>query len=244
MENTNKSLSDSILDFTKSTPNVSESVSSASNAVASAASTATKSVEETGSGIFGFIASISWLTWFMIILVLAFLGFNIFSYLAQGTHDISYIFAPLLQRLFGFIYGTANQTIDVAAEGGKAVTSGAAAGVNTGLTAVQNVTPNNAKSSMPSHPAPEHDEEIQEAKNSLNKALNSSKNTHSNKEKKDDDYEPHQASSSVHDTGKAGWCLIGEDRGYRTCSKVGENDKCMSGDIFPTQQLCINPNLR
>jgi len=238
MENTNtKSFSDSILDFTKSTPNVSESVSSA-------ASSATNAVSETGTGIFGFIASISWLTWLMIILVLAFLGFNIFSYLAQGTQDISYIFAPLLQKLFGLIYGTANQTIDVAAEGGKAVTTGTATGINTGLTAVQNVTPNNAKSSIPLHPTSEHEEEIQEAKNNLNKALNSSNNKYSSKEKKDDDYEPQQASSSVHDTGKAGWCLIGEDRGYRTCSKVGENDKCMSGDIFPTQQLCINPNLR
>lgn len=242
MENTNtKSFSDSILDFTKSTPNVSESVSSVSNAASSAASSATNAVEETGSGIFGFIASISWLTWLIIILVLAFLGFNIFSYLAQGTQDISYIFAPLLQKFFGLIYGTADQTIDVTAEGGKAVTTGTATGINTGLTAVQNVTPNNAKSSMPSHPTSEHEEEIREAENSLNKALNSSNNKYSSK---DDDYEPQQASSSVHDTGKAGWCLIGEDRGYRTCSKVGENDKCMSGDIFPTQQLCVNPNLR
>jgi hypothetical protein len=242
MENTNtKSFSDSILDFTKSTPNVSESVSSVSNAASSAASSATNAVEETGSGIFGFIASISWLTWLMIILVLAFLGFNIFSYLAQGTQDISYIFAPLLQKFFDLIYGTTNQTIDVAAEGGKAVTTGTATGINTGLTAVQNVTPNNAKSSIPLHPTSEHEEEIREAENSLNKALNSSNN---NSYKKDDDYEPQQASSSVHDTGKAGWCLIGEDRGYRTCSKVGENDKCMSGDIFPTQQLCVNPNLR
>jgi hypothetical protein len=234
MENTKKSLSDSILEFTKSTHNVSDSVSSASSAVSNVASNA---VEETGSGIFGFIASISWLTWLMIILVLAFLGFNVFSYLAQGTQNISNIFAPLFQKLFSLIFGTASQTIDVAAEGGKAATNTAAKGVDKGLTAVQNVTPNNAKSSISA--SKEHDEEIQEAKNSLNKALNSQ-----NKEKKDDDYEPHQASSSVHETGKAGWCFIGEDRGYRTCSKVGENDKCMSGDIFPTQQLCINPNLR
>jgi hypothetical protein len=241
MENTNKSLSDSILELTKSGPNISESISdSASKSVASA----TNAVEETGSGIFGFIASISWLTWLMIILVLAFLGFNIFSYLAEGTQDVSNVFAPLLQKIVGLIYGTAGQTIDVAAEGGKAVTSSAASGINTGLSAVQSVTPNNAKSSVPSHPAPENnDEEIQEAKNSLNKALNSSNNNNRNNSK-DDEYEPHQASSSVHSAGKAGWCFIGEDRGYRSCSKVSEHDKCMSGDIFPTQELCINPNLR
>ena len=45
-------------------------------------------------------------------------------------------------------------------------------------------------------------------------------------------------------SGKAGWCFIGEDRGFRTCSEIGENDKCMSGDIFPSQEICMNPNLR
>jgi hypothetical protein len=43
---------------------------------------------------------------------------------------------------------------------------------------------------------------------------------------------------------KSGWCFIGEDRGFRSCIKVNENEKCMSGDIFPSQEICINPNLR
>jgi hypothetical protein len=43
---------------------------------------------------------------------------------------------------------------------------------------------------------------------------------------------------------KSGYCYIGEDRGFRSCIRVGENDQCMSGDIFPTMDVCINPNLR
>jgi hypothetical protein len=43
---------------------------------------------------------------------------------------------------------------------------------------------------------------------------------------------------------KAGFCYIGEDRGVRSCIDVGEGDVCMSGDIFPSQAICINPNLR
>jgi hypothetical protein len=43
---------------------------------------------------------------------------------------------------------------------------------------------------------------------------------------------------------KSGYCYIGEDRGFRSCIRVGENDQCMSGDIFPTMDICINPNLR
>jgi hypothetical protein len=234
MENTNtKSLSDSILELTKSAPSMSESVSSVSNATS-------KVVTETGSGFLGWIASISWFTWLIIFIILSFLGFNIFYYLAQGTQDINYLFAPILQKILSFTIGTTSQTIDVAAEGGKAVATGAATGVNTGLTAVQNVTPNNAKSSVSSQSIEtEVNEDIEDAKTTLDKAL--SKN---NSKKNEDDYEPHEASSSVHHTGKKGWCFIGEDRGYRTCSKVNENDKCMSGDIFPTQELCINPNLR
>ena len=45
-------------------------------------------------------------------------------------------------------------------------------------------------------------------------------------------------------TSKTGFCYIGEDRGFRSCIEVGEGDVCMSGNIFPTEALCINPNLR
>lgn len=43
---------------------------------------------------------------------------------------------------------------------------------------------------------------------------------------------------------KSGYCYIGEDRGFRSCAQVGEGDTCMSGDIFPTNAICMNPNLR
>ena len=43
---------------------------------------------------------------------------------------------------------------------------------------------------------------------------------------------------------KAGYCYIGDDDDTRKCIEVGEADKCMSGDIFPTRELCINPKLR
>jgi len=45
-------------------------------------------------------------------------------------------------------------------------------------------------------------------------------------------------------TSKSGHCYIGEDRGFRSCIEVGEGDICMSGDIFPTREICVNPNLR
>jgi len=37
---------------------------------------------------------------------------------------------------------------------------------------------------------------------------------------------------------KAGWCYIGEDRGYGSCLKVDENQFCMSGHIYPSESMC------
>ena len=45
-------------------------------------------------------------------------------------------------------------------------------------------------------------------------------------------------------TNKEGSCWIGKDRGFNSCIDVGRNDYCMSGDIYPTKDICINPTLR
>jgi len=43
---------------------------------------------------------------------------------------------------------------------------------------------------------------------------------------------------------KSGFCYVGEGEGSRHCVSVTDKDVCMSGDIFPTMDVCINPNLR
>lgn len=43
---------------------------------------------------------------------------------------------------------------------------------------------------------------------------------------------------------KPGYCYIGEDRGFRSCVRVRDGDKCMSGEIFENQAQCIDPNMR
>ena len=176
-------------------------------------------------------------TWLLIILILAFLGFNIFVYLAKGTQGIANFLAPITQKLFGTTVAVTGQTVDVAAEGAKAVVSGTATTVNTGLSTVQDITPNPAGSSIKSQPV-QGQPTSRPSDSGLNKALNNSQEQNS-------DYQAHEASSSVHSGGgQSGWCFVGEDRGFRSCALVNEDDKCMSGDIFPSQELCINPNLR
>jgi len=43
---------------------------------------------------------------------------------------------------------------------------------------------------------------------------------------------------------KSSWCLVGQDGSNRGCIEVKDNDKCLSGQIFPTQQLCLHPTLK
>jgi uncharacterized integral membrane protein len=40
---------------------------------------------------------------------------------------------------------------------------------------------------------------------------------------------------------KSSWCLVGEYKGKRGCIEVNEYDKCMSGQVYPSQKMCINP---
>ena len=40
---------------------------------------------------------------------------------------------------------------------------------------------------------------------------------------------------------KKGWCLVGEYQGKRGCIEIGEYDKCLSGQVFPEEKLCLNP---
>jgi len=230
MDNNTNSLTNAIL---KSTPDV-----SSPTILSTVSNTSTNNT-----GFFDSLQNINATTWIVIILILAFLGFNIFVYLAKGTQDITSFFGPLLQKILGTTTSVAGQAIDVSAEGAKAVVSGTAGAVNTGLTAVQNVTPNQTPTSIKTQQIQNTIQPPDQVANTaLNKALNSSKTQEQN-----DEYHANEASSSLYSgasTGKAGWCYIGEDRGFRSCAHVGVNDKCMSGDIFPSQEICVNPNLR
>lgn len=183
-------------------------------------------------------------TWVIIIFVLAFFGINIFIYLAKGTQDITNFFKPLVDKMASLFGGITGQIIDVSAEGAKSVVNTTANVADTGLTAIQDITPGGEESKSKNTPElvkktiPQPD--ITQA-NALNKALNTSKqsNTTTN------DYQEDDASSNIQNGApKAGWCYIGEDRGFRSCAKVGTQDKCMSGNIFPTHEICVNPSLR
>jgi hypothetical protein len=236
---------------------MSKSISNGSPLSTYGQSTLSSSNVPTGS----FFSRISWVTWIIIIMVLAFLGFNIFLYLAKGTQYLTNTFGPIIS-LISTITGnlaanTTKQVVSTSATGSKAGIDVAANTVNSGVTSVQqlgsniqgagsasNIIPLSTDvTTSPSSSSSSSSTALQN--NPLNNALNSAQqqqqqqNTGSSYQA-DDSYSRIQSSNS---SGKAGWCYIGEERGVRSCSQVGANDTCMSGDIFPSNEVCMNPNM-
>jgi hypothetical protein len=80
----------------------------------------------------------------------------------------------------------------------------------------------------------------------LQRALNDAEShmNEQNQQNGESGIEPVDAYGSSSTAGKAGYCFIGEEQGQRSCAPVGANDQCMSGDVFPTNDVCMNPNLR
>jgi hypothetical protein len=196
----------------------------------------------------GFFSNISWITWLVIILVLAFLGINIFMYLAKGTQYITDTFSPILS-FFGSSFGnllgnTTKQVVNTSAAGATAGINVVAGTVTGGIDAVQGSPSNTTTTSAPVSSTIPPPDSLQTS--TLNNALNNAASatgsgSSSAAYQADDSYSSIQSANS---SGKAGWCYIGEERGIRSCSQVGVNDTCMSGDIFPSNEICVNPNLR
>jgi len=40
---------------------------------------------------------------------------------------------------------------------------------------------------------------------------------------------------------KSNWCLVGDYAGKRGCIEIGDQDKCLSNQVFPNQKMCLNP---
>ena len=55
---------------------------------------------------------------------------------------------------------------------------------------------------------------------------------------------PDLSSKSDIQQAKTGYCFVGQDETGRKCVSINASDKCMSGEIYPSMNICINPNLR
>jgi hypothetical protein len=203
------------------------------------------------------IRGISWPVWLIIFVVLAFLGFNIFILIGQGSETIGSWLNSIIEKLkaSGKLANTIKNTIYVSATGTKGIVEGTADVSNDVLENVQDKTNvglvpegnETSTSSLPqttitnSHPL------ANSQNTALNNALNNAINTSSAQQAATSNisYQADDTLSSIQSGGsKSGWCFIGEDRGFRSCAYVNSGDDCMSGSIFPSNEICINPSLR
>ena len=189
----------------------------------------------------------------IIFFILAVLGFNLFTYvgafsnfLGTITDKIIAVFKPIL-AYFGYgVSETAKKTIDLTASGSKKAIDVASGTLTGGINVLQNGL---SRGSAPSTP-PASGGSISSALTRGSASSESGGSSPPSKGRATDriDYPMPDDAGSVTQLSKAknksGFCYIGEDRGFRSCISVGEGDTCMSGDIFPSQELCINPNLR
>jgi len=213
-------------------------------------------ISSNSSSFASYFFSITWKTWIIIILILALLGINIFAYLARGTEEtallFNQIFGPIL-KFFGYsALETTKQIINTSGTGSKAgvdIVSNTA--INT-IDTIQQTALTTSGTSIPqgkmsSSSFPQNvnqnvnvnvtqNQNLNQEQDSLSRALENAKQS--------DNVSPDESISSIQSTGKSGWCYIGGEKGVRSCAEIGVNDICMSGNVFPNLEICMNPNLR
>ena len=159
---------------------------------------------------------------FLIVLVLLFLGFNLFGYLGEGADYLKDLMAPIL-KFFGYSVGeTTKKTISESQKGTKFATDIVGDSIKDALDVSEKAL------GIANKPSLKQDVNV-------------------NKKKTPDVAAPDNSDSMLQTSKakkKAGYCYIGEDRGFRSCVKVNKDDVCMSGEIFPSMQVCVNPSLR
>jgi hypothetical protein len=199
-------------------------------------------VDVTPSSIFSSI----WF-WLILIIVLAFVGFNVFSYLAKGTDLLVQI-----TSFFTYIFATISKFIvNIGATGTQAVVDVSASAIDTSLEVVKENT--DGKPNEPvqqNNEEPEQQGQQQQGQQQQQQLYMQQQQPYPTSYPQSNEFPPSQTemepmpASAMDADNKSGWCLVGQEQGFRSCIEVNEFDKCMSGDIFSTKDICINPNLR
>ncbi len=177
----------------------------------------------------------------LVVVLLGFAGFNVFKEMGLITDDVVELTRPFMEWSSGILGSVSKQFVSTTSEGtrtGIDIVSGAAkSGVNViddqvtgkGLNASLVVPPSGGGNAR------------QEAARATALTMKTGSQLNYDIPAPDDSLSVTQKGKT---SGKAGYCFVGEDRGNRSCVYVNESDTCMSGNIFPSKDKCINPNLR
>jgi len=160
------------------------------------------------------------------LLILSFLGINILSSMDNILRTISNVFGPLFTQIlsvFGYTAGTViDKSTDVVTDVAKTGIDIAGDTIQSAADLLKDASRNNVNT---------------DAVNQLDKSINSSGKV-MNDPKPDGDVDPIQKPIT---SNKTNWCLVGEYQGKRGCIEVNDKNHCMSGQTFPSQNMCLNP---
>jgi hypothetical protein len=163
-----------------------------------------------------------------VLLIFSFLGINILTILGNIVQTFIQIIGPLVSQIlsiFGYTTGTVlNKAADVVSDTAKT-------GIDIAEGSIQSVGNILRDASNPNV--------NDKTKYSLDNALNTGK-VSSGDPIADTSENPIQRPITA---GKQTWCLVGEYQGKRGCIEVNEHDRCLSGQVFPSQKMCLNPTL-
>jgi hypothetical protein len=167
------------------------------------------------------------------LLILSFIGFNLLAFSGNILQSIANIFGPVFTKvasMFGYSAGELVNTTSTVAAGAAKLGVDIAEGT---AHSVGDLLKNASQGGMDDG-----------QKRALSDAIKSpySKGNCPDAPKPEDSGSDIQKPLSTK-KGGAGWCLVGEYNGVRSCVGMDEHDKCMSGQIFPSQKMCLNPNL-
>jgi hypothetical protein len=144
---------------------------------------------------------------------LAYYGFNILTVFGDAIQKGVDVLTPTFSQLLNLIGYSSGTAINKAAEITSDVTTG---GIELAEGAIQNVGNIMIGDKAVGHKkygAPA-DPEPDTPEDSIQKSLSSSKTK---------------------------WCLVGEYKNKRGCIDISESDKCLSGQVFPNEEMCLNP---
>lgn len=155
-----------------------------------------------------------WKTIFIIILliivVFTYYGVNLLHILGDAIGTGVSKLSPSFSSFFGLVGDSTGSAINNAAD----ITADAAkAGVDIAEGTVQNVGNIIIGDEAVGHgPRKPYDPQPDAPENTIQKSLSSSKTK---------------------------WCLVGEYQNKRGCIDISESDKCLSGQVFPNEEMCL-----
>ena len=160
-------------------------------------------------------------------LVLTFLGINLFTILGNSIQNLSNVFSPFFinfAKSLGYSTGTL---------------------INTSADTVSDIAQNTIEIA---------EDSVQNIGNLMISAAGD-QNTPSNpplqttvqtKTPQTNEPKPDESTNTIQNpitSDKRNWCLVGEFQNKRGCVAISDSDKCLSGQVFPNQAMCLNPTL-